>query len=66
MEMIRVSSSAIEAIGYDLATGLLRIRFVEGQDYDFHGVPESVSLGLIAATSKGGYYHAHIRDRYAS
>jgi hypothetical protein len=65
MEMIRVSSSAIEAIGYDAASRRLTIRFVEGHSYDFYGVPESVYQELLNAPSKGGYYNDHIRDRYA-
>ncbi len=64
MDMIPVSSQAIAAVGYDPQTLRLRIRFVEGHSYDFHGVPAAVFQGLLRAPSKGGYYNAHIRDRY--
>jgi hypothetical protein len=64
MEMIRVSSSAIRAIGYDATTRRMKITFTEGHTYDFCGVPESVFKGLLHAGSKGGYYNDHIRDRY--
>lgn len=64
MEMIRVSSSAISALGYDQATMRMKIRFVQGHTYDFCRVPESVFNGLLRARSKGGYYNDHIRDRY--
>ncbi|WP_312917025.1 KTSC domain-containing protein [Stenotrophomonas sp.] len=64
MEMIRVSSSAIRAIGYDAASRRMRITFTEGHTYDFCGVPISVFNGLLHAGSKGRYYNDNIRDRY--
>lgn len=64
MEMIPVNSSAIAAVGYDAATRLMKIRFVEGNTYDFCGVPQRVFDELRAAPSKGRYYSEHIRDRY--
>jgi len=64
MDMIRVSSSAIRAIGYDAVTRRMKIAFTEGHIYDFCGVPESIFKGLLHAGSKGRYYHNYIRDRY--
>jgi hypothetical protein len=64
MEMIRVSSSAISAIGYDASTMRMKINFVQGHTYDYCRVPESVYKGLLSARSKGSYYNDHIRDRY--
>lgn len=64
MEMIRVRSSAISAIGYDAQAKRLKIRFVQGHTYDFCGVPAHVFNGLMQAGSKGAYYNDHIRDRY--
>ena len=64
MDMIRVSSSAIAAVGYDPTTRKMKIRFVAGHTYDFCRVPESVFTGLLKAQSKGVYYNDHIRDRY--
>lgn len=64
MEMIRVSSSAIRAIGYDATTRSMKITFTEGHTYDFCGVPEGVFNGLLHASSKGRYYNDHIRDQY--
>jgi hypothetical protein len=64
MDMIRVSSSAINAIGYDPATKRMKIQFVEGHTYDFCGVPESIFSGLLRAPSKGTYYTDHVRGRY--
>lgn len=64
MDMIPVHSSAIAAIGYDAAARLMKIRFVEGNTYDFCNVPAHVFDGLRASASKGRYYYEHIRDRY--
>lgn len=64
MDMIPVHSTAIDSIGYDAATRRMRIRFVEGNTYDFCGVPLQVFDGLRTAASPGRYYAEHVRDRY--
>ncbi|WP_219820275.1 KTSC domain-containing protein [Xanthomonas arboricola] len=64
MDMIRVASSAISAIGYDPAGMRMKIQFVQGHTYDFCGVPSHVFQGLRDAGSKGRYYNDHIRDHY--
>jgi hypothetical protein len=64
MEMVRVRSSAITAVGYDPASMRMRITFVQGETYDFCRVPANVHDELMRARSKGSYYNDHIRDRY--
>jgi hypothetical protein len=64
MDMVPVTSSAMEAVGYDPQTRLMKIRFSGGRIYDFCGVPEHVYHGLLNAPSKGVYYNDHIKDRY--
>jgi hypothetical protein len=64
VKMTPISSSAIEAVGYDPSTGRMRIRFTGGSEYDFCGVPEHVYRDLMSASSSGIYYNDHIRDRY--
>jgi hypothetical protein len=64
MQMIRVSSSAISAVGYDASSRRMKITFVQGHTYDFCGVPQHVFDGLACAVSKGGYYNDYIKDRY--
>lgn len=64
MEMIRVRSSAILAVGYDPGAQQMRIQFHEGHTYTFCRVPKSIFDGLLAAGSKGRYYDQNIRDRY--
>jgi hypothetical protein len=60
--MIRVSSSAICAVGYDGST--LTVEFHSGKVYDHPHVPYSVYAGLLRASSKGAYYNEHIRGKY--
>jgi hypothetical protein len=62
MSMIPVNSTAIAAVGYDGST--LRVEFHSGRDYDHHGVPYAVYVGLITADSVGRYYNQHIRGKY--
>lgn len=64
MDMIHVSSGAISAVGYDPITRRMKIRFQQGQTYDFCNVPQHVFDELLHASSKGAYYNDHIRDRY--
>lgn len=63
MQMISVTSSNLEAVGYDRSTGTLRIRF-HNATYDYHNVPESIYNGLMSASSKGEYHAAHIKNSY--
>lgn len=64
MEMQRVNSRAIQAIGYDPVSWRLRIRFEKGDTYDFCGVPSDLYERFMRAPSKGSFYNDHIRDRY--
>lgn len=64
MQMVRVNSSAIVAIGYDLKTARMRIQFQQGHSYDFCRVPENVHAAFMRAYSKGIYYNEHIKGRY--
>ena len=64
MEMIRVNSDAISAVGYDPVSRRMKVKFKQGKTYDFCNVPERIFNGLLSAGSKGAYYNDHIRDRY--
>lgn len=64
MNMIRVFSAAITAIGYEPTSMRMKIQFTQGHTYDFCGVPQHIFDGLLNAGSKGGYYNERIRDRY--
>lgn len=64
MEMISVRSSAISAIGYDEISMRMKIRFIQGDTFDFCRVPSHIHQELMNSNSKGTYYNTHIRDRY--
>jgi hypothetical protein len=49
---------------YDAATSRLTITFVTGRIYVYEGVPAAVAAEFDAASSKGQYFNAHIRDHY--
>jgi hypothetical protein len=51
--MIRVSSYAISAIGYDPQSRRMKIAFTQGHTYDFCDVSQNVFDGLLRASSKG-------------
>ena len=64
MEMIRVNSSAISAVGYEPSTQQLQIKFTQGHTYTFCRVPAAVYEGLMRSGSKGSYYDSQIKGRY--
>lgn len=64
MKMVRVSSKAIQAVGYDEHSRRMKITFVHGSTYDFCRVPPDIFRRLLDSPSKGAFYNAHIKDRY--
>jgi hypothetical protein len=59
-------SSAIDSIGYDRATGSLFIGFVSGDIYKYANVTQDNYIDLMAAASRGKFYHANIRGQFNS
>ena len=59
-----VKSSSIRSVGYDPATGALEIEFETGPVYRYEGVPDFLYRGLVAARSKGKFFHTRISNRY--
>lgn len=64
MVMAPVSSSDIASVGYEGNT--LYVRFHSGGTYAYSGVPTSVYQQLMRASSLGRYFHANIKNRYAT
>lgn len=64
VEMQYVDSSNIEAIGHDAAAQELHVRFLSGDTYVYHGVPQEVYDELMAAPSKGSYLNRMIKGNY--
>jgi len=66
IEMRRVSSSAIAAVGYSEKMQELVIRFTNGKKYSYLDVPPSVYKRLMSASSKGRHFNQNIRYQYSS
>lgn len=64
-DMEFVSSSNVEAIGYDPASEELHVQFAESGTYAYEGVPEWVFEELRAAPSKGSYINRMIKGTYS-
>jgi hypothetical protein len=58
------SSSVIAWVEYQKPARILEVGFKQGRRYSYFGVPETEYRALLAASSKGAYYNARIRDRY--
>lgn len=64
--MPHVESTAISRIRYDERSRGLYVTFKDsGYTYRYDGVPQPVYLEFLSAPSKGVYFNAHIKDRYA-
>lgn len=63
--MISLQSSNLRAVDYELFSGTLVIAFHSGGVYAYDDVPWSAYSGLMAASSHGKYFHAHIKPYYA-
>jgi len=64
MEKNHVTSSNIEAAGYDDDTRTLRIWFHSGSTWDYAGVPEELYRQFMSSASKGGFFARQIKGRY--
>ena len=58
-------SSVIRRFDYDAPRRRLSVIFTSGDRYDYQAVPPEVADGLRAASSKGRFFSARIRDRFA-
>ena len=66
-DMQYVDSSSIEAIGYDVTSQELHVRFLKsGETYVYYSVEEWVFVELTQSDSKGQYFNANIRPNYQS
>ena len=61
----QVESTMIKEAGYDEATQVLTVKFVNGDEvYEYKNVPKTVYDELMAAESKGSYFAKNIKGRY--
>lgn len=64
MQIISVTSSNVEAIGYDKDSQTLQVEFKNGSVYQYFDVPENVFNELRDAGSIGGYLASNIKGIY--
>lgn len=62
--MIEVSSSNIQSVGYDESSQTVCVRFLNGSLYAYRGVPEHEFEGLKNAPSVGSYLHRNFKNVY--
>ena len=63
--MPEIESEAIARVEYDVATRTLFVQFTSGEWYAYLDAPPCVYARMIAAPSKGRFFQAKVRDRYA-
>jgi lysyl-tRNA synthetase class 2 len=61
---MHVESEAISDIDYDEVRAKLFVRFIDGDQYVYVGVPGEVHRSFVDAESKGRFFAAEIRDQY--
>lgn len=61
---MQVESAAISAIRYDQDRAKLFVRFNDGDEYVYVGVPGEVHRSFVDADSKGQFFAYEIRDQY--
>jgi len=64
VDLVKVKSTNISAVGYDRQAGILRVLFLEGSMYDYMGVPAGLHNQLMTTDSKGQFFKDHIREQY--
>ena len=64
LEMHKVDSTVLEAIGYDDDRGALRVTYNDPHEtYDYFLVPRQVYEELLKAGSKGQFFHKWVRGK---
>ena len=64
IEMIPVSSSNVLSVGYDANNQIVHVRFLNGSEYIYKGVPQHEFDGLLSAPSVGSYLHRNYKNVY--
>lgn len=63
--MPAVRSSNIRHIDYEPDARRLTVEFDGGARYAYAGVDPETYQAFLAAPSKGGFFHGHIKGRYS-
>ena len=60
-----VDSTAINVISYNSVLGQLRVTFKQGRSYNYFDVSGATYRAFCEADSKGKFFNANIRNKYA-
>lgn len=58
-------STVIRSFAYHPVERRLEVRFVSGRRYSYFHVPPDLAERMRASFSKGEFFNAHVRGRYA-
>jgi KTSC domain len=61
---VAVNSSVLAQVSYSAGQSVLQLWFCNGAIYRYFAVPAGICDNLLAAQSKGTYFHREIRDRF--
>jgi len=64
MKKLKIESSILNAVGYDIASKKLYVEFNSGLMYAYKKVPATVVMAMLMAESHGKYFNENIRDSY--
>lgn len=65
MEMKRISSGKLRAIGYDRQARTLRVELDDGSTIEYAGVGEEIWRRLSGSSSAWSYYRDNIEEDFA-
>ncbi len=66
MEMKKISSGKLRAIGYDARTRLLQVQLDNGDTLQYSGVSEEIWRRLSTSGSAWSYYRDNIEEEFAA
>lgn len=64
MEMKKISSGRLRAIGYDARTRLLQVQLDDGSTLQYSGVGEDVWRRLISSGAAWSFYRDNIEEEF--
>ena len=62
--MVKVESSNINAIGYDMSFGGLVVEYKSGAKYMYEKVPYELYENLLKAESKGRFVNENVKGKF--
>jgi hypothetical protein len=64
VQQLSVSSKIIKSVYFRPEDGRLYIRFKNGEERQFTGVPQKAAIAMVKASSPGQHYIEHIRTQF--